>query len=74
MCIACRTRGEKSAFIRVGEGRGAYICRDPKCLKIATKKNSFSRALRGKVGDEIYEKLEREITGRDALDTSEGNS
>lgn len=63
MCVACRVRGSKSEFIRIGEGRGAYIHRDPKCLKIAVKKRSFERALKCKIAEEIYESVERAIRG-----------
>ena len=80
MCVACRERGDKSAFVRIGAkefgfaepaecasvaqthgvkaGRGAYIHRDAKCVKIAVKKRSFDRALRRKVPDEVYKELE----------------
>lgn len=60
-CVACRRRGPKLDFIRVvrradgqaaidetgkAGGRGAYICPDQTCLKTATKKRAFTRALR----------------------------
>jgi ribosomal protein L7Ae-like RNA K-turn-binding protein len=48
MCIACRERGEKPEFIRVGDGRGAYVHDNPDCITIALKKRSFDRALKGK--------------------------
>ena len=66
-CRAKKSRGEmvriaalKSGEVKVNvkEGRGAYICKDEKCLKVAVKKGSIARALRCQINDEIYTKLE----------------
>jgi len=38
-------------------GRGAYITPDVDVIKKAKKKNSFARALRMKVDNEIYDEL-----------------
>lgn len=43
-------------------GRGAYICRDPQCLQKARKARRLERAFSCKIPDEIYEKLEGELT------------
>jgi len=48
MCVACRERGDKACFIRLGEGRGAYVHDSPDCITAAVKKRSFDRALKGK--------------------------
>lgn len=45
-------------------GRGAYICKSVECLNLARKKRSFSKALRGKVDDEIYESIEKMLVGK----------
>ncbi|MDR0814010.1 MAG: YlxR family protein [Oscillospiraceae bacterium] len=60
-CIACRTERDKKELIRVvkkpdgsviidehgkASGRGAYICRDKKCLDKAAKSRAFSRQLK----------------------------
>ena len=42
-------------------GRGAYICKDKKCLMKAQKAKRLERAFECAVSDEIYERLEREI-------------
>ena len=42
-------------------GRGAYICKDAKCLATARKKKSLSRALNCEIPEEIYEKLDTEF-------------
>ena len=49
----------KSGEIRVNakEGRGAYICKDKKCLETAIKKGGIARALRCQVRNEVYDEL-----------------
>lgn len=44
-------------------GRGAYLCRDPECLKKARKARRLERAFSCKIPDEIYDKLEGELAG-----------
>ena len=76
-CIGCRESREKKDLIRVvrtpeGEfcidrtgrrnGRGAYLCDDPECLKKARKTNGLSRAFRINVSEEVYEDLERQLS------------
>jgi predicted RNA-binding protein YlxR (DUF448 family) len=39
-------------------GRGAYVCADSACVRLAKKKNALSRALKQPVGVEVYERLE----------------
>ena len=41
-------------------GRGAYLCDDFECLKMARAKKALSRSFRTDVKDAIYEELERE--------------
>lgn len=43
-------------------GRGAYICDDPDCLKRVRKTRGLNRAFKVEVSDEIYEKLERQLS------------
>jgi len=43
-------------------GRGAYICKDKKCLMKAQKAKRLERAFECQVPEEIYLRLEREIT------------
>ncbi len=45
-------------------GRGAYLCRDPECLKKARKARRLEKAFSCRISDEVYEKMEGEI-GRD---------
>lgn len=76
MCVGCGEMFDKRELIRVvkspeGEisidltgkknGRGAYICNNPECLKKAKKRKSLERAFSVKISDEIYSKMEEEI-------------
>ncbi len=75
-CMGCRERKEKRQLIRVvrspeGEvsldfsgkrnGRGAYLCPDPQCLKKAIKSKSLDRSLEVEIPQEIYDRLEKEM-------------
>ena len=44
-------------------GRGAYLCRDPECLRKARKARRLERAFSCKIPDEVYDKLEGELAG-----------
>ncbi len=76
MCTGCREMHPKAELIRVvktpdGEikldtagranGRGAYLCKNPECLKRAEKSNALARAFEMNVATEIYERLEKEF-------------
>lgn len=70
-CVATNVRYPKTELLRVVridgtvkidplgtcEGRGAYIVPDVDIIKKAKKKNAFSRALRMKVDEAIYDEL-----------------
>ena len=43
-------------------GRGAYVCRNPECLKKARKKKAFERAFSMQISDEVYNAMEEEMT------------
>ena len=75
-CLGCNEHFPKSTLVRIlrtptGEialdltgkmsGRGAYICKDPTCLKKARKASRLERSLECKIPDEIYDKLESEL-------------
>ena len=76
MCVGCGEMFDKKELIRVvkspqGEvsldltgkknGRGAYVCNNPECLKKARKRNSIERSFSMKIEDEVYDKMEEEI-------------
>ncbi len=75
-CLGCREMKAKKELIRVvrspeGEisldfrgkanGRGAYLCQDPACLKKAIKARALERAFSAQIPDEVYEALERQM-------------
>ncbi|MCM1543841.1 MAG: YlxR family protein [Ruminococcus sp.] len=43
-------------------GRGAYVCRNLDCLKMARKARRIERALDCKIPDEVYDKMEQEMS------------
>lgn len=43
-------------------GRGAYVCKDIECLKLARKARRFERAFSCKIPDEVYDEMERQLT------------
>ena len=56
--------GNEKAFIdkdNSGEGRGAYICPDTKCVDMALKKKKLSRALRCEIDSSFYDELKEYI-------------
>ena len=75
-CMGCRERKAKRELIRVVRGtdgsvsldfsgklngRGAYICPDPNCLKKAQKARSLDRSLEVPIPEEVYERLAKEM-------------
>lgn len=43
-------------------GRGAYVCKNLDCLKKARKARRFQRALDCQIPDEVFDRMEVEIT------------
>jgi len=75
-CVGCGEMKSKKEMMRIlrtteneiildktgkKNGRGAYICSSPECLKKAVKSKGLERALKTAVSAEVYEGLEREI-------------
>ena len=75
-CMGCRERREKRQMIRVVRGtdghvgldfsgklngRGAYICPDPECLKKAIRAKALERSLEVQIPQEVYDRLEKEM-------------
>ena len=75
-CMGCRERKNKRDMIRVVRetsgnvsldfsgklnGRGAYVCPDPECLKKARKAKSLERSLDTPIPEEVYDRLEKEM-------------
>ena len=76
-CMGCRERKPKKELVRVvrsaqGElsvdltgrkpGRGAYLCPKVDCMKKARKAKRLERALSCQIPDEVYQRLEEEIS------------
>ena len=79
-CMGCRERKAKKELIRVVRGtdgtvsldfsgklngRGAYICPDPMCLKKAQKAKSLERSLEVPIPEEVYDRLAKEMGAQD---------
>ena len=75
-CMGCRERKEKREMIRVVRttasevqldfsgklnGRGAYVCPDPECLKKAQKSKALERSLEVAIPQEVYDRLAKEM-------------
>ena len=77
-CMGCRERKAKRELIRIVRGtdgnvsldfggkmngRGAYICPNPECLKKVQKSKALDRSLEVTIPAEVYERLAREMEG-----------
>ena len=75
-CLGCNEHKPKAELLRVvrdpeggisldfrgkKSGRGAYICRDVKCLKKARKSRRIEKDLECAIPDEVYDAMEREL-------------
>lgn len=75
-CVGCGEMKSKKELIRVlkteeegfvldqtgkKNGRGAYICRNAECLKVAKKSKGLDRSFKMAVSDEVYDSLTKEI-------------
>lgn len=75
-CLGCNEHKPKVELLRVlrspeGEisldfvgkksGRGAYICRDVKCLKRARKSRRIDKSLDCEIPEAVYDAMEREM-------------
>lgn len=80
MCLGCKEMKPKKELIRVvknneGEinidlvgkkpGRGAYICKDVKCLEMAIKAKRLEKAFETTIDVEIYENLKNQLEEND---------
>jgi predicted RNA-binding protein YlxR (DUF448 family) len=77
MCTGCGQMKPKKELVRVvkspqdeisldltgrSPGRGAYVCRDIECLKKARKAKRLERAFSCKIPDEVYDRMEEELS------------
>ena len=78
-CMGCRERKAKREMIRVVRctdgtvtldfsgklnGRGAYVCPDPECLKKARKTRALERCLEVAIPEDVYDRMEKEMEGK----------
>ena len=76
-CLGCNEHKPKAELLRVvrspegdisldfigkKSGRGAYICRSLKCLQKARKSQRIDKNLECTIPDEVYDRMERELT------------
>ncbi len=74
-CVACNNMFPKNELFRLvklsdsvkldlsykAQGRGAYVCKNEKCIALAEKKKSFNRALKCPVDGEVINSLYMEL-------------
>ena len=75
-CMGCRERKAKRDLIRVVRctdgtvnldfggkmnGRGAYLCPNPECLKKAIRSKALDRSLEVEIPEEVYGRLQKEM-------------
>ena len=78
-CMGCRERNAKRELIRVVRtpegtvrldfggkmnGRGAYLCPNPECLKKAIRAKALERSLEVSIPEEVVAQLEKEMEAR----------
>ena len=75
-CVGCGEMKAKKELLRVlktedgvlldatgkKNGRGAYICANPECLKKARKSKGLERSLKVAIPDDVYDNLEKEMS------------
>ena len=81
MCVGCREMKEKRQMIRVvrspegdvsldptgkKSGRGAYLCRNPECMKRAIKQRQLERQLEASLNPETAAALQAELEALNA--------
>ena len=75
-CMGCRERKAKRELIRVVRspeghvgldfggkmnGRGAYLCPNPDCLKKAIRSKALDRSLEVEIPQTVYDRLQKEM-------------
>ena len=80
-CVGCREMIPKNELLRVirtpeeevvldstgkKNGRGAYLCRKTECFLKARKTKGLERSLKVSIPEEVYDKLEKEMSHLEA--------
>lgn len=63
-CIGCLEKRPQGDLIRLGEGRGAYLCANRECFEKAMKRKAFARAFRNRVTLEEIDDHKKEFAKR----------
>ena len=76
-CVGCGESKSKKELIRVirtpeeeimldatgrKNGRGAYICPNPECLRKARRSRGLERSLKEAIPEAVYDQLEKEMS------------
>lgn len=76
MCTGCGQQKPKRELVRVvktkegdifldltgrASGRGAYICKNSECFKLAVKSRRIEKSLKSKVPNEVYTAIEEQL-------------
>ena len=79
MCIVCRELKEKREMLRIvknaeekifidysskAQGRGAYVCNNPECIKKLTSRRLLNKVFSKQVGEEVYNAITEEYFGK----------
>jgi len=79
-CVACQEMKPKKELLRIvrnpdkeiiidltgkKSGRGAYLCYNKECVKLAKKRKSLEKALEIPISNDIYQTIEVEIEKKD---------
>ena len=77
-CIGCQEMKSKKEMMRIlrtteneivldttgrKNGRGAYLCKNPECLRKAIKSRGLERSFKMAIPQEVYDRLEKEMEG-----------
>lgn len=80
-CVGCGDMKGKKEMMRVlkttegpivldvtgkKNGRGAYLCKQADCLKMARKNKGLERSFKMSIPDEVYDSLEKEFDNCEA--------
>ena len=75
-CVGCGEMKPKKELVRVvkspedvisidlrgkASGRGAYVCRNPECLRKAIRSKALERGLSAAIPQEVYDRLMEEL-------------
>ena len=79
MCIACRCMNPKKSMLKIvknkngrieidadynKEGRGAYICKNDKCLELLQKKKALNKAFKTNIDENLYLEIRNKINAK----------